>query len=695
MHSDSPVLAFGPWRKTIRLLEGGRSVIAYAPKQYGQHLVRKHLIDNCRPPRPSDGETDSLLPGKTPVHLHLPQFLNGAVIDARALWRSTSRQLGDRLPQRKKPKTPGAYMECLEDVLLERPGRVLLILTGSGRGYEPAFFELMAGYYSVLLNLPSNKKDDFTILLFDDYSLYYYENWITESVSDWDYFDSVSFNAATVSEIHDFINASSRDRQGAEHEELDAATAHSIHRLTGGHAGLVLELASDLMSREWRVAPEYRESDARALLEGTSTMIMLQEALRANPDVFAKEALAFEEPRFPERPEFPNLNIQYLRQIGVLQGQSHGKLGLCGGVVRDLVHTLAASKGVPSRAASQATGDAAPQIAADDFVIVHISDLHVGSFYRFHLSTLSGLDYHGRKTAAEVLHEDLQRLGFVGRIDALIVSGDFAEAGHDTSLFIRASEVLEEIRASLGLRWDQVVIVAGNHDMNWNPSAHTVVDPETRVSRENFETIFGGLTGTGKLEHATLHSIRSRGGRRRLRIIGLDSNLVEGPDATGIGYVGHHTIRRTEELLSANAEKEGGAEQVLTWIVVHHHLFPATSPKASDAHQRKVSIIGNASDLLLHAASWRVEMILHGHEHQPSVTVAQRWKYPPREGAEFSRLVTAGAGSLALNSHLGPIRKNHYFVHCRRARDLVIHSRIMDANDMAFTAHDTIRIDLE
>ena len=36
-------------------------------------------------------------------------------------------------------------------------------------------------------------------------------------------------------------------------------------------------------------------------------------------------------------------------------------------------------------------------------------------------------------------------------------------------------------------------------------------------------------------------------------------------------------------------------------------------------------------------------MILHGHEHQPSITVTQRWSYPPR-GHEraFFPVVSAG-----------------------------------------------------
>ena len=186
-----------------------------------------------------------------------------------------------------------------------------------------------------------------------------------------------------------------------------------------------------------------------------------------------------------------------------------------------------------------------------------------------------------------------------------------------------------------------------------------------------------------------------------LRLLGLDSNLVEGPDAGGIGYVGTATLDHADALLRRDDAQSGADTQARieahTWVVVHHHLFPATSPGAREALEKRISLFADASELLYHAHRWQTEAILHGHEHQPSITVAQRWAYPPRSPGDptFSSVISAGAGSFALGSHLGPIGRNHYYVIHRRPQEICFHSRILDAHGIAFTHHDHVRVDLK
>jgi len=51
--------------------------------------------------------------------------------------------------------------------------------------------------------------------------------------------------------------------------------------------------------------------------------------------------------------------------------------------------------------------------------------------------------------------------------------------------------------------------------------------------------------------------------------------------------------------------------------------------------QKKVSVMANADEILNYANQWGVEMVLHGHEHQPTVTAVRRW---PVDGAMSSLL---------------------------------------------------------
>jgi 3',5'-cyclic AMP phosphodiesterase CpdA len=320
---------------------------------------------------------------------------------------------------------------------------------------------------------------------------------------------------------------------------------------------------------------------------------------------------------------------------------------------------------------------------------VHISDLHVGEHYKHRLTFPGGRLNPNEYSAAELLRDDLQSLGLVGRVDGLVCSGDIVWEG-SADEFRRARDAIEEILIETEINKKQLLLIPGNHDVMWNPGKLASVPFQNRVSRENYDD-FLRLLGKPPGKGVDVLEMCSRSGKVKLRILGLDSNRVEGPDAPGIGFVSRDSLAQAKDYLGTTGDEAKEAHRLLTWLAVHHHIFPAAPTSLFDAQGKKVSLMANAAEILDYANQWKVEMILHGHEHQPSVTVARRW--PIDVGDVFAPITSVGAGSFGVSrEHLGPFARNHYYVIYRRRDDIIIRSRCQGAGGVSFIAHSDLCI---
>ena len=686
MSKKTPALFYFPgWSRVWSQLEGRRSVIVHGPQFCGQRLFLKAVKKSW-----------TRRSGHRCIHFHLPSVSRDGQLLSSELAERVAKQCDLELqPIQPNPRRDrgDAFFDTFRDALETSAGSTLVVIRGGRRGLEEAYHALIVGFCDLLSHFQDLQVGDLTLLVLDDYSMYFYENWRYEETSISD-LNPVYLRVPSSKELSRFL--------GRLHLENPADSTQRLLQITGGHHGLILE-ALDGLGLDWgrplpqpETAPDLsplKDGDLQSMIEGGHILHELQRRLAQQPSTFCAEALRHQKARlFPPKSPDP----QYLTELGILVRSGMNRLVMCSGVIAGMVEDMsgtvgAAKEPTPSlELAGELDLDLGEtEIEDDDFLIVHLSDLHVGPDFRFHLTTR---DFEGRKKAHQLLREDLDQFGIRPRVDALVVSGDFVEQGAQFDQFQRALEVVEAIRKDLDLDPSRVVAVAGNHDLDWQPKEYAKKEQQTGISRENYETFYR-LLGKEPCT-ASLTRIPNRGDGPDLRILGLDSNLVEGPDAGGIGFLGADTLETAGELL--RNDDLNGSGDVWNWIVVHHHLFPATSPGAVDALGKRISTFANASELLYHARRWRAEMILHGHEHQPSITVAQRWSYPPR-GHEpaFFPVISAGAGSFALGSHLGPVGRNHYYIIHRRKHEICFHSRILDDHGAAFTYHDKVRVPLK
>jgi len=105
-----------------------------------------------------------------------------------------------------------------------------------------------------------------------------------------------------------------------------------------------------------------------------------------------------------------------------------------------------------------------PNMPSQLIKIIHLSDLHFGTSEQ-------------AKLWAGQLVEDLQQNLEICNLDALILSGDIANFSTSQE-YQAAKEFLDEFIKDFPLKPEQIIIVPGNHDLNWGLSkkAYTLKD---------------------------------------------------------------------------------------------------------------------------------------------------------------------------------------------------------------------------
>jgi hypothetical protein len=662
------------WTEVSSRAREGRSALLVAPHFYGKST----LFDRSRM-NGQLGESTTWVK----VTSRLPALQGG--VDYRQLWDSIRGHF-EKTPRWEVDDREG-FKRAFEYSVARHSRRLLFLMRGSGRGNEENHYEMMALFHKLMVTRPE-VGEKVTVIATDDYSLFY---WVRRPFLEsalHSYQPEIHVPPLDVAEIGAYLQARGLVTSGTEADAL----ASRLFAISGGHPGLVTEMVDGLGAAS-RPEEDAEWEKYTATFQRTSRILEnISRILAEDPDGYCRTALDYRSPAFPE---VNSPRVHVLRQIGILQRETAVSVKLCGGVVGTLVAELL---GVTTAARHVGTvlSDTGPRMFVagpltaddDDIVVVHLSDLHVSQYYRHRFGTHRNSNEH---SAGELLRDDLESMRLLGRIDALVITGDMVWSA-ELEEFLRAKEVVEEILMALELDRSRLLMIPGNHDIRWNPGELANTTGSGRASREAYD-VFAALVKPVSVQRAVdALEVTSRSGRCSLRIIGLDSNRVEGPDAPGIGFVARESLLACKRYVLEKLREDREAGRVTNaWIAVHHHIFPACSLPLPEAERRKVSVMANASEVIDFANQMGIEVVLHGHEHQPSVTVARRW--PIDEGNVFAPVVSVGAGSFGVSrDYLGPFARNQYFVVHRRTKDIVIRSRCQGAGGVKFVSHSDLQI---
>jgi len=233
--------------------------------------------------------------------------------------------------------------------------------------------------------------------------------------------------------------------------------------------------------------------------------------------------------------------------------------------------------------------------------VLHLSDLHFGRHHRFEAD-------EGLGSLLDRLRQDLdERRDRDGlRPDLLVVSGDLAEHGQRQE-FDRAHRFLQSLARLLELPVRRVVLIPGNHDINWNKSrayfedcAGDGVEPVEPYFRklvfykQLFDRFYEGEPGITFTEEEpwTFFEHPDLG----LVVAGLNSVIAESHrDDDHHGFVGERQLRAFAEKL--RPYKERGFFRL---GVMHHDPFQRRTPRADQDFKDLSRLLRPSLNLVLH-----------------------------------------------------------------------------------------------
>jgi len=664
------------WREVRAHFENGRSVLLHAPRNAGKSRILMHIASDYAPSIKA-----------TCVSLTSIGNSVTGMVDYAELWDSVTSQLG-----RSKNAVDSTvsdkigFWSAFAKLLKKRRRPIFVLLRGARRGNEPNHRELIGLFHGMVAE--GAGRSGLKVIATDDYSCLFYVKQL-HLASATPFFENVYYNSLDGDDLERCLRGVIENDTRHAAEALGPLLAE-INSYTGGHPGLVAEMIDYLRKEQWKSSPEAVRQHRENAFARSDVLINIAKALEEDIEGYCRTALEYTEPMFPE---VNNPRVNLLQEVGVLQRMSTN-VRLCPGAVTELITQMQHRSRAPFRvhalveeAGVRRLEPGELELDDDDFVIVHLSDLHVGKNYRYRL-TWSGNGLNpGQSTASELLGDDLRSpdLDLHNRVDALLITGDFVDTGI-VEEFRLARDAIEEMLKDLNLSPEQLVLIPGNHDVQWDPVIFARKGPNPRVSMDNYQEFAKYFKVTSD-SPARVIRIKSRGGKRVLQVIGIDSNGVEGPETGGIGFVSRETLSEVSRLLEADKPDDGVLVDRV--MLVHHHILPCSSVPLEQAQTKNVSVMANAAEVLDSANRWGVELILHGHEHQPMVTVARRW--PVGAGGEFNAMIVIGAGSFSVKrEQLGPFARNHYYVICLRKDDIIVRSRCIGDNGTNFVGHNDV-----
>jgi len=201
----------------------------------------------------------------------------------------------------------------------------------------------------------------------------------------------------------------------------------------------------------------------------------------------------------------------------------------------------------------------------------------------------------------------------IARVDYLLIAGDISNRGGFDELRL-GKNVINRIVEGLKISKEKVVIVPGNHDVDWDVLRLRdggIGSAELRKSQryDPFKKVFCDDEKVLKLFDKPYFTSWDFEG---LFVVGFNS----GWDDDNEKYV--HNGKIDDEVISQIEKhiKESDAENKIKLFITHHHLFQF-SDKVSDITD--VSIMVNAENLIRMLARNRFDMVVHGHKHVPRI----------------------------------------------------------------------------
>lgn len=326
--------------------------------------------------------------------------------------------------------------------------------------------------------------------------------------------------------------------------------------------------------------------------------------------------------------------------------------------------------------------------------LVQFSDLHFGPQHAYPRDS----DAIHRNLALRVT-DDLEREYQGAPPAAVILSGDFTWRG-EAEEFKWANEFIDHLQSVFKIHASRFVLCPGNHDIQWSPSG-TEYDPAAPITAATAEAQANYRAFVNDAIQLSFPAGSLAVGRRFLmsnfvpiEIIALNSSQLEQEHFAGYGFVSRQQLTEAAETLGWTTTNKGAQYRV---IVLHHHLVPVVAVEAIQNADVRYSLTLDASELLYRALELGVDLILHGHMHQPFTAIHGRTGPPGLPFPSSRRLAIQAAGSAGVKvQHLpAGVGRNSYQIYEISPSAVTVRRRAISPHidgfeeDGTFTLHRT------
>ncbi len=280
--------------------------------------------------------------------------------------------------------------------------------------------------------------------------------------------------------------------------------------------------------------------------------------------------------------------------------------------------------------------------------ILHISDPHfaVGPNRSQHVWRLETEVQDGRNTLAEAIYNALREKEGIGLV---VVTGDLTFTG-SAEEFNEASLSLQRLRGLFDLAQDHLVIIPGNHDIQWwsenkTYSEDAEVIRAEEAAKKNYKDFYTSL-----FRHEASVSLAM--GRRFILPCGIalelcavnSSALQTGKNfLAGMGFVEKGAFQKV-----ANELKWNNSDSLaLRMLAIHHHLEMTEDLERFSDYSRGFGIASDALGVRRMATDYGVHLALHGHKHRPFIWCSPIYESFENAGSQYKlgNLSILGGGS--------------------------------------------------
>ena len=264
-----------------------------------------------------------------------------------------------------------------------------------------------------------------------------------------------------------------------------------------------------------------------------------------------------------------------------------------------------------------------------------------------------------RMNLSEAIRRDLAGLKIEG-VGGLLLSGDLTWQAI-RSEFELARQFIDDVKSWANLTPSQVLVCPGNHDLAFSHEPWIKGTPATETGESSALEYKRFYEELYEVKPTTYFAC----GRRFLapdgalvEVASLNSSILQQiPGALqGQGFLGMPQLNETAEALKWSGDR--ARARAFRLCMLHHHVVPVSH---RDHPQLGVaaSVVHDAGALIRWLVEKEVDLVLHGHMHQPALMKEKRaLDYPHQE--RWQEVTIAALGSSGVKPDHRPNVPNSY-----------------------------------